>query len=239
MADLTAEFVQKILDLSPIDMEVIDGRYYADRKLHPVVPPVVAELNVATLTGVRDYLTVNPDRLDLESLVVHVRGHNDVQVRSRLSGEWSQRHFFLHAFHEPKGFPFGKYLSIEDFIVHMQTHFVQDETTAAIVRLAGNLVQESNVTCSDDGMTQTVTAKTGIARVAEVSVPNPVALAPFRTFLEIDQPASKFVLRLKRTDAGPAAALYDADGGCWSLEAIRRIRDWLRVNIPEVVTILA
>lgn len=239
MGDLTAEFVQKILDLSPIDMEVVDGRYYADRKLHPVIPPLPAEMNVATLTGVSDYLNTNPDRLELESLVVHVRGHNDVQVRSRLSGEWDQRYFFLHAVHEPKGYPFGKYLSIEDFIIHMQTHFVQDASTAAIVQLAGNLVQESAVTYTDDGMTQSVQARTGIARVAEVRVPNPVDLAPFRTFLEIDQPASKFVLRLKKTDTGPTAALFDADGGCWSLEAIRRIRDWLRANIPGVVTILA
>ncbi len=239
MADLTAEFVNRIVELSPIDMEVIEGRYYADRKLFPVVPPVVEEMNVATLTGLGDYLNANPDRLELDSLVAHVRGHNDVQVRSRLTGDWNQRYLFLHAFHEPKGYPFGKYLPIEDFIINMQTHFVQDAATAAIVRLAGNLVQEANVTCSDDGMTQTVTARTGIARVAEVSVPNPVELAPFRTFLEIDQPVSKCVLRLKKSDAGPLAALFDADGGCWTLEAIRRIRDWLRANIPEQVTILA
>lgn len=239
MADLTADFIQKIVELAPIDMEVLDGRCYADRKLFPVIPPVVEEMNVATLTGVSDYLNANPDQLELANMVAHVRGHNDVQVRSRLTGEWNQRYLFLHAFHEPKGFPFGKYLAIEDFIIHMQTHFVQDEATAAIVRLAGKLVQESNVTCSDDGLTQTVTARTGIARVAEVSVPNPVELAPFRTFLEIDQPASKFVLRLKKSDTGPMAALFDADGGCWTLEAIRRIRNWLRANIPADVTILA
>ena len=44
---------------------------------------------------------------------------------------------------------------------------------------------------------QKVAARTGFATTGLAAVPNPVTLKPFRTFVEVPQPASEFVLRLK------------------------------------------
>lgn len=239
MADLTAEFVQKIIDLSPVETLEFGDRKYTSAGIVAVKPPVVSEMKIATLTGLRDYLATNPDSLGMSDLIIHVRDHQNVFLKSALADEWEQRHFYIHAHHEPQGFPFGRYHTIDDFIINLQTHFVPDETTAALLKLCGNLVQEANVTYSDDGVTQTVQAKTGIARVSNVDLPNPVELAPYRTFLEVAQPSSKFVFRLKKTDSGPTAALFEADGGTWTLEAIKRVRDWLRVEAPSGMTIIA
>jgi len=239
MADITAEFVQKIIDLAPIEQLEIDGREYADKKLNPIIPPVAEPIGVNTLTGLRDYLEQNPDTLELSNLIIHVKNQCSVAIRSSLAAEWKQRNYYLLAEHTPKGFQFGTYLPIENFIIAMQTYFVQDEQTAAIIKLCGNLKQETGVTYTDDGISQEVQAKAGIARIENVALPNPVKLAPFRTFLEVEQPASNFVFRLKKTDAGPVATLFEADGGGWTLEAIKRVRDWLRTSIPAEVTILA
>jgi hypothetical protein len=56
-----------------------------------------------------------------------------------------------------------------------------------------------------------------------------VELRPYRTFREIEQPASKFVLRVKRGGEGqkPGCALFEADGGFWKLEAIENIRKYI------------
>jgi hypothetical protein len=239
MADITKEFIDRIISLAPVEHFEIDGRKYTSKSLSSVVPPVVADLTICTLTGLRDYLIANPDGLTYNGLIIHVQNHLNVKLISRLVDEWEQRHEFIHAVHAPKSFPFGNYFKIEDFIINLQTHFVQDETTAAIIALCGNLRQETDVTYTDDGISQEVQAKAGIARVADVRIPNPIELAPYRTFLEINQPASRFVFRLKKTDSGPTAALFEADGGCWTLEAIKRIRDWLKLNVPEEVTIIA
>lgn len=85
-----------------------------------------------------------------------------------------------------------------------------------------------------------MTARSGIARVEEISVPNPVFLAPFRTFREITQPLSPFVLRMKQGREGglPTVALFEADGGKWKLDAIQFIRDYLEGKI-ETVPIIA
>lgn len=239
MADLTSDFVQKILDLAPVEQFEIEGRKYTTGCLKGIHPPTVDNIGVNTLTGIRDYLAENPDGLNFKDLILHVVNQNAVALISKLADEWEQRHSYLLASHKQAGFPFGQYQPIENFIIAMQTYFVQDEVTAQIIKLCGNLKQETGVTYTDDGISQEVQAKTGIARIENVVLPNPVKLAPYRTFLEVLQPASNFVFRLKKDDAGPRATLFEADGGIWTLEAIKQIRDWLRVNVPEEVTILA
>lgn len=239
MPGLTAEAIQKIIDLAPMEQVEIGGRQYVDKTLKAIIPPVVSEMKVNTLTGISDYLSNNPDDLTFSDLIIHVVDENTVALVSRLADEWEQRNSYLYAKHVPKGFPFGQYQPIENFIIAMQTYFVQDENTAHIIKLCGNLKQETGVTYTDDGISQEVQAKTGIARIESVVLPNPVKLAPYRTFLEVEQPASNFVFRIKKGDDGPKATLYEADGGVWTLEAIRLVRDWLKINIPEEVTILA
>jgi len=93
----------------------------------------------------------------------------------------------------------------------------------------------------DDGITQQVQAKMGV-RIENVQLPNPIRLAPYRTFTQIEQPASAFVFRLKKSAGsgeGPTAALFDADGGNWQNDAIMNIKEWLITELPEGTTILA
>lgn len=82
-------------------------------------------------------------------------------------------------------------------------------------------------------MTQRVTAHSGISLVKQVSVPNPVVLAPYRTFTEVEQPKSPFVFRIRQTGDEVQAALFAADADAWKREAIANIRDWFEQHIPQ------
>ena len=116
--------------------------------------------------------------------------------------------------------------------------FLATEPQRQLLSIVGNLKDSNTTKFKDDGVTQEVTVKAGIARVEEVDLPNPVLLQPYRTFLEIDQPESAFVFRLKTGPAGaPECALFEADGGAWRLAAIGRIRDWIKEMVPEVAII--
>ena len=57
-----------------------------------------------------------------------------------------------------------------------------------------------------------------------------LTLAAYRTFIEIDQPERKFVLRMQ---SGPRVALLEADGGAWKNEAIRNIENYLMEELSE------
>lgn len=231
--------LQYIISLSGARKQTIEDREYTDKALIPVKAPTQAALQVLTLTAIADYFTDNPDNACLGSAIVHIDSHLKITVVSPVLPPWQQRHDYLTATTAPVKFPFGRYMPIEEFMIALQTHFVQDDTIAKLMQMAGNLTDSTSITLLDDGVTQQAEAKTGIARVSNVVLPNPVTLAPYRTFLEVAQPTSPFVFRLKKSDQGPTAALFEADGGNWQLEAVKRIRDWMRTHLPEGTTILA
>ena len=92
--------------------------------------------------------------------------------------------------------------------------------------MVGNICldQNSGVEVSDDGVTQNVEAKTGAVLKTKATIPNPVRLAPFRTFTEVEQPESAFVLRINQN---MQVALFEADGGAWRQEAMKDIQAYL------------
>ena len=59
-----------------------------------------------------------------------------------------------------------------------------------------------------------------------------VHLQPCRTFLEVEQPASDFLLRLSKSGY---PALHEADGGAWKLEAKRNIAADLGEKLADLV----
>ncbi len=63
-----------------------------------------------------------------------------------------------------------------------------------------------------------------------------VSLRPFRTFREIEQPESEFLFRMQSSGNGvpPMCALFEADGGAWRMEAIARIKTFLKEKTSSV-----
>jgi len=234
------EAIDRILGLAPVEQFTFEGRTFTSKSLTEITPPQAAGMKVNTLTGLADYINKNPDHLQLDALLVHVVDPENVVLRSSLEPVHQDRATYVMANHAPQSFPFGQYLPVENFIISLQTYFVQSAVIADIIRLAGNLSVDGALKVLDDGVSQEVTAKTGITKLENVVVPNPVELAPYRTFLETMQPESPFVFRIKRgKDELPACALFQADGGNWKLEAIQGIKQWLEKELPAGFTILA
>jgi len=236
----TLEYVAGLAKPEAIELE---GRPYTTAKVHPVATPLPECMVIHTLTGVRDYLVENIDGLELDRLLIQVLTPKVVRVRSRLTGPFEDRACYLTANHEQPEFQFGKYYDIESFIIELQSKFVQDDMTANILQLVGNITDDMINIYADDGITQQVNTKNGVGMKEGRPVPNPVVLSPRRTFNEIFQPEGRFVFRLKSgsgsTTGRPLVALFEADGGMWELKAIEFIRKWLRDNVPEDVTIIA
>ncbi len=225
------EAIEKIVSLGTYKSEEINHRLYSNGPsgILPIKPPQAETLGINTLTGIKDY---GPT----DGMMIHVLDHKTVHVIDKeFADNWLTRSTFLTAVHESPVFKFGQYVDVENFIIALQAMFVQDETTALILKLVGNVKDEGVSNFNDDGVTQVVTAKTGISLVNNVPVPNPVTLRPYRTFMEIEQPASTFVFRIKGNKGeAPMCALVEADGRMWSLKAIKFIKEWLEFEIPGV-----
>lgn len=115
----------------------------------------------------------------------------------------------------------------------------------AVTMLASNIVNTQEATFSDTGTTQQAVMKTGITTKDNVLVPNPVNLIPYRTFLEVEQPASDFVFRVSEGRSGaPVFKLVTADGGVWKSQAVANVKAYLTEALKDIpdrdkITIIA
>jgi hypothetical protein len=207
-------------------------------------PPVALPLQVGTLTGFVDYLKSNVDELVLDTLLVHVKDPNTVELRAKIEGEdmLFRRQTYLIASTEMVGGKsfFGQYLDAESFFVWLQSGFVATPELLEILTLIASTRDSKVLETTDDGVAQKVQVAMGVAFVGQKAVPNPVTLAPFRTFREVEQPASLFVLRLRSGKEGerPSCALFESDGGYWRLDAILRIAAYLRGKLAGLPMVL-
>jgi len=125
---------------------------------------------------------------------------------------------------------FGRKMDIEQFMIMLQSQFADTEDKAKLLRIIGNMTDEASQNIKDDGMKQSVVVKKGAATLDEESVPNPAKLAPFRTFIEVEQPRSYYLCRVFE---GLQVALYEANGGEWRNQAIAKIKTWFEENLAE------
>lgn len=241
--DMTKDFLNRILELDEPHEIDYSGRKFVDKEMSVLPQEALAQpLKTSTLTSIVDYIMSGTDAAPLPAskFVIHVSGDNAVELYKELNSDKRRDHLLSASFEAP-GFPYGRFLSIENFIIDLQSMFKQDDNTAALLEFVGSVKNDSSVEQMDDGVSQKVQAINGISLAKNVKTPNPVYLCPFRTFSEIDQPKSAFVFRLRKDDnVGVTAALFEADGAAWKHEAIQSIRDYLTENLKDQqVVILA
>jgi len=229
---MLSEFIDKILDTSAPRKLTVDDREYFTRNLFPVMEPMPEGLQITTLTGLVDFIH---DLSEID-ILIHVLSCTRVDVIGHLQAKFMQRKRYISAILDPVNLPFDRWLELEPFIIALQSMFVQSASINDILSLVGNLKDGTVKNYNDTGITQVVTAKTGVATVDEIAVPNPVTLQPYRTFNEVEQPESLFVFRMRSCPEGgtPTCLLTEADGGKWRLDAILQIREWLAEALPDI-----
>lgn len=217
-----------------------------DLPCHEVTaPPLV----VHTLSGLVNYIVDNRDSLELEKSTVHIVGPDRIDYFSELSGELPARTTWVRAewgamFQENGTSEYylrsGRWVDPETFVIGMQIHFAESDDRAKVLAVVGNVRAEGVTTWDDDGVSQAVQAGTGVKLGKLVGLPNPIWLRPWRTFREVGQPASRYVLRARgNAQSVPQLALFEADGGRWRIEAIEAIAAYLRERVPPTVSVIA
>lgn len=222
----------------------IDGKTYCTKQLtrydkKPKAEPITA----TTLTALVDYIKQNRHELR-DKMIIQVISPTKVQLYSGLLDERDRELLFEVNALLPH-FEYGKEYDQEAFLVAMQSCFAPSDERAAVAFLASNIVNTQQATFSDDGVTQQAVVKTGITSKENALVPNPVKLTPYRTFLEVAQPASEFVYRVREGHGGaPLFKLVAADGGVWKNIAMLDVQRYLTEKLADIpdreqITIIA
>ena len=224
------EFTQYVLDLVRPELVETGGNTYSTRQLNRLnVEHDVNAINVRSLSGLVDYVKSNFDHD--RPVMIHVESPTKVNVFDALN-DVNDRRTYVRAGALLPSIIFEQFVDREKFQIMLQACFVPNEHRSTVIKLVSSIVEDNSITTTDDGLSQRVTAKTGVASVGNVELPNPVALKPFRTFAEVPQPESEFVLRLKE---GGRVGLFEADGGAWELNAMANIAAYLEEALAEEI----
>ena len=220
--------------LGGLKLTLVRSSEYVDAAGLVAKEPIAAPLVLSQLSSFADFFVSDPK--NLEHLIV-VDGPTRVRMVGPLQGHHRQRESLAVAELKRDAFAFGQFMPLEEFVIRVQTGFVDTGHRAAVLALVGNVKEEAVRTSTDDGVTQTVATRVGITRAEQTDVPPIVNLAPYRTFAEVDQPVSPFLLRMQGGSQGekPRAALFEADGGAWRVIAVERIASRLHTYLAEAL----
>ena len=212
---------------------MLDQGTFTKASLSRVKEAKASVLTVSTLTGLVDYIKSDLDKLP-EKLLIQVISPREVALYSPLNADREREQYISAEAILPDNVVYDRFIGTEQFNIMLQSAFVDVGTKSVLLKYTGLIQDEAVKTTGDDGVSQQVTVKTGVASVGQAIVPNPVELAPYRTFPEVEQPISKFIFRMQE---GPRAALYEADGGAWRNKAILSIKEYLQEELKELENI--
>lgn len=243
MLDGLKEALQYVVGLgnSAEKTEVVEicGKTYTNRSLHRYDSPEKAQpLKANSLTALVDYIgCCYPEMKKHERMIIHVESPTRVRLISCLDAERSRETLFeTNAI--VSEFQFNQWYDQERFMIEMQANFQMTDDLNAILKFAGNVEKRNDQTYSDNGTTQVATMQVGVASKADVIVPNPVELIPFRTFQEVPQPSSKFVFRMGDKEV-PAFKIVEAENGIWKNEAVQNIKNYLEARLGDMAEFIS
>lgn len=216
---IQASVETKILDVKEDQYTTRNVAFAPRRELVPT-------MEIASLSGIVDYIKEEVDGVITPRTFIQVVSPTEVAVRQPISSAIERRFTPVRATADCPSIHFDSFIDRERMSIQIQSKFVDTIARAELLTSLGNIVADEEIIQEDDGVSQTVTVQKGVNRNM-LTLKNPYILQPFRTFTEIDQPASPFILRIKEQDREIYAALYEADGGAWRNEARKSIKEFL------------
>jgi hypothetical protein len=245
--DMGKEAIEKIEELVNNGRTVtVADMTYSPVSLNPVIfTPRAETLVIHSLLGFCVYINsgFDSEETKAENMVV-VNDVGSVDLVSKLIGKDRKREKIISATLDDRldVFPFGQFMSQEEFAIRFRSSFVQikGDDTEYVLRYASKLSGGTTVDLEDDGITQNVGVKAGVSGtlVKKEDMKPIVKLSPFRTFREIEQPESEFLFRARiGGDNVPALALFEADGGGWRNKAMTDIATYISDMCADIQVI--
>lgn len=212
----------------------IGGDTYSDKPLNRIsYIPYAKAIEMCTLTSLIDYIMANIDAMS-SKMIIHVVSPTCVKLYSQLDNDRKREYMVEVAARVPE-FSYGRYTEHESFLIALQSKFIDNADRELLLKFTGTVENGTVAQYGDDGVTQKATIKTGIASKGEAIVPNPVKLRPFRTFIEVEQPESAFVFRMRQDERnGVECAIFEADGGAWKNAAMKNIKEYLQFELADM-----
>lgn len=228
---ILADFVDKIISLK--DPRIIDyaGDKWANQRFERIEPHVDRP-STYEVSGLDSVVQLIRKEIDQAGGFVFVRVSSaaNVWVSTTYQPDMS-RNTLYRAQADVPGFRQG-FREREKAIIELRSLFIPGEGTRYLLDLLSKMSVEKGATTTDNGVTQEVETKAGIALKQKTEIKPRVMLTPFRTFLEVKQPESEYLLRI---DEEGRIGLFEADGGVWQLEAKQNVKAYMENALKDLI----
>lgn len=229
------EMIEKIEKMAGPKVYDIGNEHYASANLVRIDPKKDFP-NSISLSGLDSVckMVVNEanDLFPGDQVLIQVVDYRKVRVFTTLDGEMDRCWLYECEADTPR-VKTGTFMSHEEAVIQLRSLYIPTADTDYLLNLLSSVSKESKVSSNDNGVSQTVEARTGVALTTNVEVRPYINLQPFRTFLEVPQPESMFLLRL---DNDGRIGLFEADGGVWKLEATRNIAAFFEDKLGDLIS---
>lgn len=224
--------INRLVELAAPTTYQIDGHTYSSEGLHRIDPPKYKPESIC-VNGLDSVckLVRNEAKAVGRKIFIQIQAYNKVCVFSTYDEQY-ERSYLYKCIADTPSVTFGRFQAYENAVIELRSLYIPNKDTEYLLQLLSSITSESKVVSNDNGVTQSVEAKQGIALSQMVAVKPRVSLKPFRTFVEVKQPESEFLLRISKNGE---IGLYEADGGVWKLEATRNVAGYFEKELNDLI----
>lgn len=223
------EAIEKIADMAIPDIYEVEGRSFAvnSNGVEEIRPDldIVKTIKLNSLDALVKMVKTEAYYFTDDILYITIPDH--LTVRS-----------FTHPFSEMRELRIEPYkvqatdvpgwqedvlMGFEEAMIALRTRFQETPDSEYALKLLSDITTGSKVTYNDNGIATSVVTQSGVALQRNTGIRPIINLRPYRTFQEVSQPESQFLIRV--TERG--IKFVEADGGMWKLTARQTIKAYL------------
>jgi hypothetical protein len=226
------DFVNRIAELAAPTIHEVDGSVFSSKEMVHVMDkkPMPRCIDLNGLDSICKMVRNEAEHVGLQ-IFIQVKDYKSVSVFTSLDSD-EDRLYLYKCIADTPAVTTDRFMAYEKAVIELRSLYIPNEGTKYLLQLLSSISNESKVTSSDNGVTQQVEARSGIALNSMVKIEPRVTLQPFRTFIEVEQPASEFLLRIsERGEIG----FFPADGGVWKLEATRNVAGYFENALKDLI----
>ena len=229
------EALQYLSNMAKSEVEKIDGQFF--HKTAEDINRLEFDLpDSIELSSLDSLVEIALEMKDSATMII-IKSPTRVQISSpRAIGGVTKIIKFAEASINHEFFEFDRFTEQEKFLIGLQSKFKENGNLIKLLKLASAMDLTEGASLDDDGVSQKVQVRSGVAFKSVEKVQNPILLRPYRTFMEIEQPESPYIFRAKKGSSG-LLGLFQAEGNIWEFQAKKAIKEYLEKTSPIPVLI--
>ena len=228
------EFIEHIQKTAQPKTEIVEGRIFA--LFHDGVQEINPEpyrpelLEVHSLDALVQ-LIANEASEFAQTIFVSVPDHMTVSCFTKPDPDdrCFRQVFYKAIATDVPGWGEKVQMGFEEMQIALRTRFQETPDTPYVQKLLSDISTGAKITYNDNGVATTIVTSKGVALQGSETIRPIVTLKPYRTFQEVDQPDSTFLIRVSER----GISFAEADGGMWKLQARRNNKAFIEAQIAQ------